>query len=221
MRSKEEAHDYRYFPDPDLPPLRLDRAWLDEIATGIPELPAAREHRYMTAHGLPEYDAQMLAESPALGDYFEAAVARHADAKRVANWILTEVLGRLNELGIAIERFPVPAAEVAALLDLVARGSLSGKQAKEAFGEMVESGLGAAAAVAKRGLVLLDDEAEIREHVAQAVEAHPEPLAQYLAGKEAVLKFFMGEIMKRTRGQVPPERGMALLREELERRRGA
>ena len=221
MRSKEEAHDYRYFPDPDLLPLRLNRAWLEEIAATIPELPAAREARYMTAHGLPEYDAQMLAETPPLGDYFEAAVARHGDAKRVANWILTEVLGRLNERGIPIERFPVPAAEVAALLDLVARGSLSGKQAKEAFDEMVASGLGAAAVVAKLGLALLDDEAAIREHVVAAVDANPEPLAQYLAGKEAVLKFFMGDIMRRTRGRVPPERGMALLKEELERRRSA
>jgi aspartyl-tRNA(Asn)/glutamyl-tRNA(Gln) amidotransferase subunit B len=219
LRSKEEAHDYRYFPDPDLYPLRLDPAAIARIRAALPELPHAREARYMTALGLPEYDAVALAETLELGDYFEAAAAPLADPKRAANWILTEVLGIVNERKIGIADFPVPAVELAALLKLVKQDTLSGKQAKDVFQEMVATGQQAAAIVAARGLGLLSDEEAIAEHVRAVVQDHPEPLAQYLAGKEAAFKFFMGELMKRTRGRVPPATGQALLKAELERRR--
>ena len=218
LRSKEEAHDYRYFPDPDLLPLRLDPAAIESTRTALPELPHARETRYLTAFGLPVYDAEALVATPELGDYFEAAAAG-ADPKRAAHWILTEVLGILNERKLAITAFPVPATELAALLGLVAQGTLSGKLAKEVFAEMVASGQPAPAIVQARGLGLIADEGAIVAEVEAVVAAHPEPVAQYLAGKEAALKFFMGELMKRTRGRVPPERAQALLKAELERRR--
>ena len=218
LRSKEEAHDYRYFPDPDLLPLRLDPQAIASARAALPELPHARESRYLTAFGLPVYDAEALAATPELGDYFEAA-ATGADPKRAAHWILTEVLGILNERKLSITDFPVPATELAALLGLVAQGTLSGKLAKEVFAEMVQSGQPAQTIVAARGLGLIADEGAITAEVEAVVAAHPEPVAQYLAGKEAALKFFMGELMKRTRGRVPPERALALLKAELEHRR--
>jgi len=221
MRSKEEAHDYRYFPDPDLLPLRLSSAEIEAARAALPELPEARAARYVRELGLPEYDAQVLCETRELSDYFEQAVARHRDAKRVANWIMTEVMARLNEKGIAIGDFPVPAAGLAELLDLVAGGSLSGKLAKEVFAVMAESGRPAAEIVTERGIEQIADEEAIQEHVRAVVDAHPDQLAKFLSGKENLLKFFMGELMKRTRGRVHPERALALMQSELERRRGA
>jgi aspartyl-tRNA(Asn)/glutamyl-tRNA(Gln) amidotransferase subunit B len=221
MRSKEEAHDYRYFPDPDLLPLRLSAAEIEEARAALPELPEARAARYMRDLGLPEYDAQVLCESREIGDYFEQVLAGGRDPKRAANWIMTEVLARLNERGISIGDFPVAPAQLAELLDLVAGGSLSGKLAKEVFAAMVESGRPAAAIVAERGIEQIADEESIGEHVRAVVDAHPEQLAQFLKGKEALLKFFMGELMKRTRGRVHPERALALMQDELARRRGS
>ncbi len=219
MRSKEEAHDYRYFPEPDLLPLRLSREEIESAGKALPELPAAREERYIRVLGLPEYDAQVLTESRALGDYFEQVAARHGDAKRASNWILTEVLALLNERGIGIAEFPVSAENLARLLDLVAAGSLSGKLGKEVLAEMVASGRPAGAIVAERGLEQIADEESLRSHVQAVVDAHPQQLEQFLAGKEALIKFFMGELMKRTRGRAHPERSLALMQAELQRRR--
>ncbi|HWN80967.1 MAG TPA: hypothetical protein VNM87_02620, partial [Candidatus Udaeobacter sp.] len=218
LRSKEEAHDYRYFPDPDLLPLLLDPEAIRRARAALPELPHARESRYLTAFGLPVYDAEALAQTPELGDYFEAAAAG-ADPKRAAHWILTEVLGILNERKLSIADFPVPATELGALVALVERGTLSGKLAKEVFAEMVAGGRPATEIVQARGLGLIADEGAIAAEVDAVVAAHPEPVAQYLAGKEAALKFFMGELMKRTRGRVPPERALTLLKTALEHRR--
>jgi aspartyl-tRNA(Asn)/glutamyl-tRNA(Gln) amidotransferase subunit B len=219
MRSKEEAHDYRYFPEPDLLPLRLSPAEIEAARAALPELPEARVSRYVRERGLPEYDAQVLCESRELSDYFEQTVELHRDPKRVANWIMTEVMARLNEKGMAIGDFPVPPAGLADLLDRIAGGSLSGKLAKEVFAVMAETGRPAADIVAERGIEQIADEDAIRGHVRAVVDAHPEQLAKFLAGKEALLQFFMGELMKRTRGRAHPERALALMQGELARRR--
>jgi aspartyl-tRNA(Asn)/glutamyl-tRNA(Gln) amidotransferase subunit B len=221
MRSKEEAHDYRYFPEPDLLPLRLAPAWIDELAAAVPELPDTRERRYVEELGLPRSDARVLAGSRELSDYFEATQHHHRHPKQVANWIMTEVMAVLNERQIEITEFPIAPPALAELLGLIAAGDLSGKLAKLVFRDMLESGRAARAVIAERGLQQIDDAAAIREHARAVVDAHPEQLEQYLAGKQTVLQFFMGQLMRRTRGQVNPGRGRQLLTEELERRRSA
>ena len=172
----------------------------------------------MTDLGLSEYDAQLLAETPRLGDYFERVAARHGHPKRAANWILTEVRARLADREIEIDAFPVEAEELADLLDLLAAGRLSGRLAKEVLASMVVSGKSAATIVADLGLLQITNEEEIRSHVLAVLAAHPAAVDDYRAGKTSLLRFFMGEVMKRTRGRVHPERTAAILASELLRR---
>jgi aspartyl-tRNA(Asn)/glutamyl-tRNA(Gln) amidotransferase subunit B len=221
LRSKEEAHDYRYFPEPDLAPLCLEPAWLDEIRAALPELPHVREQRFMHELGLSEYDARVLSATRELADYFEQVVSGHGDAKRAANWIMTEVMAFSNARQISIDDFAVAPAALAALLDHLAAGTLSGKLAKEVFAEMIETGKAAAEIVVERGLEQISDERAIQAEVREVVRAHPEQVARFLAGKEALFRFFIGELMRRTRGRVHPERARELMRAELESRREA
>jgi aspartyl-tRNA(Asn)/glutamyl-tRNA(Gln) amidotransferase subunit B len=216
MRSKEEAHDYRYFPEPDLVPLVVDDAWLDEIRRGLPELPDAKRARFQSQYGLPAYDAGVMTATRALADYYETAVAAGADAKLASNWIMTEVLALVKERGVDLDASPVGAQALAALVRLVAAGTLSGKMAKDVFAEMVASGEAPAVVVARLGLKQIDDSGALLPLVEQVLAENPSEVAKYRAGKTQVLGHFVGQIMKRTRGQANPGEVNRLLREKLE-----
>ena len=204
MRTKEEAQDYRYFPEPDLPALALDDALVAEALSGLPELPHARRDRFVTALGLPETDAQRLTIEPAVADYFEDVARRAADPRAAANWVLTELLGLLHARGLPIEKSPVPAADLAQLILLVGSGSISGKTAKEVFARVADGEGRPEVVVAAGRLSQLSDAEAIEALCRELLEAHPKEAAGYRAGKAGLLGFFVGEVMQRTGGRAHP-----------------
>ncbi len=216
MRSKEEAHDYRYFPEPDLPPLEVDAARVDEARRSLPELPEARRQRLVADYGLPEYDAGILTQSAALAAYFEAVAARTANARTAGNWVLGEVLRKLNETGEPIERVRVGADALAGLIALVERGTISASVAKDVFQKMYETGASAESVVASEGLAQISDEAALVAAIRKVLEANPDPVSQYRAGRTKTFGFLVGQVMKATRGQANPGLVNDLLRRELE-----
>ena len=215
MRSKEEAHDYRYFPEPDLPPLVVDDAWIARVRAALPELPDAKRERLAAQYGLNDYDARGLTASRALADYFEAAVAAGGPPKKIANWVLSELLAVLNERGVEIDASPVPAANLSELVQLIEAGTLSGKMAKDVFAAMLASGERAGTVVERLGLRQIGDADALRPIVERIVAANPREVEKYRGGKAQLLGFFVGQIMKETRGQANPEEVNRLLRELL------
>jgi aspartyl-tRNA(Asn)/glutamyl-tRNA(Gln) amidotransferase subunit B len=215
MRSKEDAHDYRYFPDPDLPPLVLDAAWVESLRAGLPELPDAKRARYVRDLGLSAYDAGVLTAEREIAEYFEA-VAAGRDAKQAANWVMGDLFAALNRTKRDITHSPVSAADLGALLDLIADGTLSGKLAKEVFEAMVETGKPPAAIVEERGLRQVTDTAAIEAAVDAVLAAQADKVAEYKAGKEKLFGFFVGQVMKAMAGKGNP----ALVNEVLRRRLG-
>ena len=213
MRSKEEAHDYRYFPDPDLLPLELDQAWIDAIAAGLPELPDAKKARFVLDYGMTEYDAGVLTAEVASADYFEA-VARGRDGKAAANWVINELFGRLNREGHGIEESPIGPDQLGGLLDLIASGEISGKIAKDVFEILWTEGGEPAAIVEARGLRQVTDTGAIEAAVAEVVAANPEKAAQALA-KPALAGWFVGQVMKATGGKANPQAVQAAVRQKL------
>ena len=213
MRSKEEAHDYRYFPDPDLLPLELDQAWIDAIAAGLPELPDAKKARFVLDYGMTEYDAGVLTAEVASADYFEA-VARGRDGKSAANWVINELFGRLNREGHGIEESPIGPDQLGDLLDLIASGEISGKIAKDVFEILWTEGGEPAAIVEARGLRQVTDSGAIEAAVAEVVAANPEKAAQALA-KPALAGWFVGQVMKATGGKANPQAVQAAVRQKL------
>jgi aspartyl-tRNA(Asn)/glutamyl-tRNA(Gln) amidotransferase subunit B len=213
MRSKEHAHDYRYFPDPDLLPLRLDPNWVEALRRALPELPDAKKARFTEQYKLSPDDAGVLVAEQASADYFEA-VARGRDAKLAANWVMVELYGALNRLGLGIERSPVSAEGLGELVDLVIDGTLSGRLAKEVFAAMIETGKGAALIVEERGLKQVTDSGAIESAIAAVLAAQGDKVAEYRAGKEKLFGFFVGQVMKATQGKANP----ALLNELLRKR---
>ncbi|MCB1372441.1 MAG: Asp-tRNA(Asn)/Glu-tRNA(Gln) amidotransferase subunit GatB, partial [Rhodobacteraceae bacterium] len=213
MRSKEEAHDYRYFPDPDLLPLELDQAWIDAIAAGLPELPDAKKARFVLDYGMTEYDAGVLTAEVASADYFEA-VARGRDGKSAANWVINELFGRLNREGHGIEESPIGPDQLGGLLDLIASGEISGKIAKDVFEILWTEGGEPAAIVEARGLRQVTDTGAIEAAVAEVVAANPEKAAQALA-KPALAGWFVGQVMKATGGKANPQAVQAAVRQKL------
>jgi len=216
MRGKEEAHDYRYFPDPDLPPLRLSQAQVDAIRAGMPELPSQMRKRFETEYGLSAYDADVLTQTRELAAWYEALVGAHpADPKRCANWLANELLGRLKERGLDISASPVTPQRLAGLLERIADATISGKIAKDVLDAMLDTGEEADAIIEAKGLKQVTDTAEIDAMIRQVMEANPEQVAQYRAGKEKLLGFFVGQVMKASRGKANPglvnERLRALL----------
>jgi aspartyl-tRNA(Asn)/glutamyl-tRNA(Gln) amidotransferase subunit B len=212
MRSKEEAHDYRYFPDPDLPPLVIDDAEYARAVDSVPELPAALRGRFQAELGLTAYDAGVLSAHPELARYVEqAAIAcaaeggesRAAAGKRVANFVQAEVLRHVTTEGLAAT-FPVPSAHVASLCALVAAGTISGKMAKEVFEAMRESGRAPKDIVAERGLAQVSDEGAIEAVVRGVLAANPKQIAQYKGGNDKLLGFFVGQVMRATKGSANP-----------------
>jgi aspartyl-tRNA(Asn)/glutamyl-tRNA(Gln) amidotransferase subunit B len=219
LRSKEDAHDYRYFPEPDLPPLAVGAEWLDEVRRSLPELPAERRRRFVGEYGLPAYDASVLTAERELADYFEAAARACGHAKAVSNWIMTELLRKLKEDPRPLAQALVAPSALAGLVTLVAEGRVSGKTAKDVFERMWTSGETAAAIVEREGLGQLDDEAELQAAVAEVVAASPEQVARYRGGKAAALGWFVGQVMRRTGGRANPQRVNALLKKALDEAR--
>jgi len=205
MRSKEKAHDYRYFPEPDLLPVHVSSAWRDEIRRSVPELPEAKRTRFVTAYGITPYDAEVLTSTQARADYFEAVTKAGGSGKNAANWMQTELLRRLNDSGKEIEASPVAPAALAELLKLVESGQITGNIGKKVFATMFESGRSAAEIVAAEGLAQISDMSAIEQAARQVMEKNPDNVAKFRSGNEGVFKFFVGQVMKATRGQANPQ----------------
>jgi aspartyl-tRNA(Asn)/glutamyl-tRNA(Gln) amidotransferase subunit B len=216
MRSKEEAHDYRYFPDPDLLPLELDPDWIARIKASLPELPDAKKARFITEYGLSAYDAEVLVADQETARFYET-VAEGRDPKLAANWVISELFGALNRAGVAISRSPVSAPALGGLIDLIINNTISGRIAKDVFAEMVETGRPAAEIVEARGLRQVTDTGEIERAIDRVLSQHLDKLAEYRAGKEKLFGFFVGQVMKTTGGKANP----ALLNEVLKRKLSA
>jgi aspartyl-tRNA(Asn)/glutamyl-tRNA(Gln) amidotransferase subunit B len=205
MRSKEEAHDYRYFPEPDLPPLRLEAAFLDEVETHLPELPAAKRARLAEVYGLPAYDAEVLTSSPALADYFEKAAEASGNAKAASNWVMSELLRRLKETGDSVDTFPVDGAALGGLIRLVDEGNVSGKIAKDVFEKMVQSGDEASRIIEREGLSQISDPAAIEQMARTLIQESAEQVNEFKSGNEKVLGWMVGQIMKASKGKANPQ----------------
>jgi aspartyl-tRNA(Asn)/glutamyl-tRNA(Gln) amidotransferase subunit B len=205
MRSKEEAHDYRYFPEPDLPPLRVSQEEVDAIKAGMPELPGQLRRRFELEFGLSPYDANVLSQTRELASWYESLVAAHpADPKRCANWMANELLGRLKEAGKEIENSPVSAESLAGLLDRIADNTISGKIAKDVLDAMMESGASADTIIEEKGLKQVSDSGAIDAIIKEVMDANPEQVEGYRGGKDKLMGFFVGQVMKASRGQANP-----------------
>ncbi|MBC8262959.1 MAG: Asp-tRNA(Asn)/Glu-tRNA(Gln) amidotransferase subunit GatB [Anaerolineales bacterium] len=215
QRSKEHAHDYRYFPEPDLPPIVLSREWVEEIRARLPELPDAKRDRFMEQHGLSRYDAEVLTAERPVADYFESCVRAYPDAKTVANWITGELFRLLKAADVGIEAVKITPEALAELLTLVEKDTISISIAKDVFAAMFETGRPASQIVKEKGLVQISDADELSRLVEQVIAENPDPVADYLEGKEAVLRFLVGQVMKATRGKANPKLVNRLLRESL------
>ncbi|HZL59865.1 MAG TPA: Asp-tRNA(Asn)/Glu-tRNA(Gln) amidotransferase subunit GatB [Stellaceae bacterium] len=214
MRSKEQAHDYRYFPDPDLLPLVLEKAWVEMLRAGLPELPDAKKARFIRDYHLSPYDADVLVGEQSDAEYFET-VARGRDPKLASNWVTVELFGALNKLGKSIAESPVKATELGTLIDLIADGTLSGRLAKDVFAAMVETGKGAQAIVDERGLRQVTDSGAIERAIDAVLAQEPGKIAEYRAGKEKLLGYFVGQVMKATQGKANPAMLNELLKKKL------
>jgi aspartyl-tRNA(Asn)/glutamyl-tRNA(Gln) amidotransferase subunit B len=222
QRSKEEAHDYRYFPEPDLPPMEFSRALVDEIRSRLPELPDAVRDRFMSQYNLSGYDANLLTDSRAMADYFEACLkllpagsGAEKKAKTVANWLLGEFTRLLNATNIEIKDAKVEPQHLVEMLDLVDKGTLSTKMAKEVFEDMFRSGKKASQVVQEKGLAQISTTTELETVVGQVIAANSQAVADYKQGKETALKFLVGQVMKATKGQANPQMVNELLRRML------
>ncbi len=219
MRSKEFAHDYRYFPEPDLPPLVIDEAWIESVRGSLPELPVARRSRFRAELGLPEYDAEVLTARRDVADYYESALRRYRNAKAISNWVMESVLRIVKEQKLddrlRIEDWPVPAEQLAELVELIDKGTISGKIAKTVFEEMVTSRKPPGEVVRERGLTQVTDSGSIATAVDQVLAAHADKVAEYRGGKEKLFGFFVGQVMKATQGKANPQQVNEILREKL------
>jgi len=216
MRSKEEAHDYRYFPEPDLPPLTLDHARINAIREAMPELPDARRRRFVDVLGLPDYDAAQLTQSRALADYFEAAVRAGAPPKAASNWMMGELTRALKDSGRDIGAAPVSPERLAGLVMLIEKGTISGAIAKSVFEKMFASGRTADDIVSAEGLTQIDDDGHIQELIANVMRANPDAVKGYRAGKTSTFGFLVGQVMKAASGKANPKRVNESLKRALD-----
>ena len=220
MRSKESAHDYRYFPDPDLVPLVVEQNWIDTIQATLPELPTARRDRFVRDYGLPVYDANVLTARKDVADYYETAVRAYpSDPKAVSNWVMDSVLRALKDDNLdqqlTITAWPCPPEHLAELVRAIHDGLISGKIAKTVFDTMCASGQSPATIIAEQGLAQVSNEDELATQIAHVVAANPEKVAEYRAGREKLLQFFVGQVMRATQGKANPQLLMDLLKHKL------
>ncbi len=220
MRSKEYAHDYRYFPEPDLVPLMISSEWRQAIAAQLPELPVARRERFVRDYRLPEYDAAVLTEEKPVADYFEAVVKAGADAKQASNWVMGDVLRVLKEEKIEISAFPVKPEALAEMIQLITDGTISSKLAKTVFEEMRKTQKSAKQIVEEKGLVQITDTGAIERVVDEVLAANPKEVERYRQGEEKLIGFFVGQVMRATRGKANPQMVNQLLRQKLSRQDG-
>ena len=220
MRKKEEEHDYRYFPEPDLVPLVLTEDFVNRCRDELPELPDAKRERFMKQYGLPSYDSEVLCSSKELADYYEQAVFEYNNPKAIANWVMVELLGRLNKENRDITQSPVKPNQVAKLVELIDKGVISGKIGKQVFDIMYTEGGDPEKIVEERGLVQITDTSEIEKFVDEVIAECPEEVQKYLKGKTKVIGYLVGQVMKKTRGKANPQLVNKLLREKLEGMRG-
>jgi aspartyl-tRNA(Asn)/glutamyl-tRNA(Gln) amidotransferase subunit B len=217
MRSKEEAHDYRYFPEPDLPPLQIEARWIDDVRAALPELPDAQRLRFVAQYALPDYDAALLTQSVGTAAFFEATAAASGNAKAASNWIMGELARKMKELGVGIEVIPLAPAALADLIRLVDSGTISGPTAKDVFEKMYDSGRSAADIVAAEGLGRIDDEGAVEAAVAKVLKANLDAVAQYRAGKRQTFGFLVGQVIKSMGGKANPALVNTIVRRELDR----
>jgi aspartyl-tRNA(Asn)/glutamyl-tRNA(Gln) amidotransferase subunit B len=219
MRSKESAHDYRYFPEPDLLPLEVSEAWVAELRATLPELPDARRERFVREYGLPAYDAEVLTARKDLADYFEAAARAQANPKAISNWIMGDVLrvirDRHLDTALVIRDWPVPPEHLAGLVRLIDDDTISGKMAKSVFEQMLENGAPPEQIVAEQGLSQVTDAGAIEAAIAAVLDANSAKVAEYRSGKDKLFGFFVGQVMKATQGKANPQKVNELLKQRL------
>ena len=214
MRSKEDAMDYRYFPDPDLPPLVLTPEYVEEIRKSLPELPSAKKQRYVTEFGIPEYDAGVITNDGEITQYFEKLIQKH-EAKLCVTWLTVELMGRMNKLGINFENVKVSAEKLAELLDLIKSGEISGKIAKDVLDAMIESGESPASIVESKGLKQVSDSGALEKIIDEVIAKNQPSVDEYRSGKDRLFGFFVGQVMKESKGQANPGMVNDLLKKKL------
>ena len=215
MRGKEEAHDYRYFPDPDLVPLKVEEKWIEEIRESLPELPDDKKERFVEAYGIPEYDAEILTSTKAMANYYEECVRLFPEPKTVSNWMMGDLLRELKRDEREIDQCPVTPKHLTEMLLMVKEGTISGKIAKDVFEEMYRTGEGPGKIVKDKGWTQIVDEAEIEKAIEITMQANPKQVEDYRKGKEKLFGFFVGEVMKQTKGKANPNLVNELLKKKL------
>lgn len=215
MRTKEEAHDYRYFPEPDLVPIVAEKEWIDNIKASLPELPDAKRERFVSQYGLPEYDADLLTSEKPIASWYEDAVKAGGQPKAVSNWMMGDLMRLLNEENRPIEECPMQPAQLAGMLRLIDNGTISGKIAKTVFEEMYRSGKDAETVVKEKGLVQISDEAAIEKAIDEVLARSQKEVERYKAGDEKLIGFFVGQVMKATKGRANPQLLNELLKKKL------
>jgi len=217
MRGKEEAHDYRYFPDPDLVPLKVDESWVEEIRRTLPELPTQKKDRFVQEYQIPEYDAEILTATKVMANYYEESVRLFPEPKAVSNWIMGDFLKELKRDEREIDQCPVTPGHLAEMLKMIKAGTISGKIAKDVFEEMYRSGGRPEKIVKEKGWVQILDTGEIEGAIQRVIEANPKQLEEYRGGREKLFGFFVGEVMKQTKGKANPKLVNELLTKKLKR----
>lgn len=218
MRSKEEAHDYRYFPEPDLVPIEVSKEWIDEIKNKVPEMPEKRKTRFATQYSLPDYDAGVLTSDKKLADYFEEAVicgGGGVSPKLISNWVMAELLRELNNSGIAVNKSPISAKNINNLIQFIAKGTISGKIAKDVFIEMFQTGKSPEIIIKEKGLAQITDSGALNPIIEKVIELNAKSVNDFKSGKESALMFLVGQVMKESRGKANPGLAQKLLKEKL------
>jgi aspartyl-tRNA(Asn)/glutamyl-tRNA(Gln) amidotransferase subunit B len=215
MRSKEEAHDYRYFPDPDLVPIFVDKSWIEDLKKDMPELPLAKRERFVKDYQIPAYDAGVLTADKALADYYEEVVKLCSQPKAASNWVMGDVMRFLNEDKRDIRQCPITAKSLADMIRLIEEGAISGKMAKEIVDDMYKTGKSPQTIIEEKGMVQITDEGELIKSITSIIEANPGQLSDYRGGKEKLFGFFVGQVMKATQGKANPQLVNELLKKML------
>jgi aspartyl-tRNA(Asn)/glutamyl-tRNA(Gln) amidotransferase subunit B len=217
MRSKEDAHDYRYFPEPDLVPIEVDDEWLERIKVSLPELPEARKKRYISEFSLPEYDAGILTSSKLLADFFEEAAGKSKNAKVVSNWIMGDLMRILKERNMDVEEIPFPAEYLAKMIILIDKGTISGTIAKKVFEKMFDTKKDPETIVKEEGLEVVSDEGALIAAVQKILQNNPQSVADYKGGKVQAFGFLVGQAMREMKGKANPQLINKILKDELEK----